>query len=117
MEKDLRAKANAIAKSIVPRPSVYAHEDEHTYLYNQLIWAIDFSYQILSEMNTDKEKATEKWTTELEKTKTNVTKRKIIKTCLSENFLSSPQKCSLTKQEEDEHRQLAILLGWIVPVK
>ena len=109
MDKALRFKANAIAKTIVPSPSMYSHEDEHTYLYNQLNWAINYSYQILSDLNTDKEKATEKWTTELEKTTVNVTARKVIKACLDENFLTSPQKSSLTKEEEVEYRHLAYM--------
>ena len=105
----LQAKANAIAKTIVPSPSVYSHEDEHTYLYNQLNWAINYAYQILSDLNTDKVKATEKWTAELEKTTTNVTARKVIKACLSDDFKTEAQKCSLTKDEEDECRYLAYL--------
>ena len=105
----LQCKANAIAKSIVPRPSLYSHEDEHTYLYNQLVWAIKYCYQILLELNKDKDKATEKWNTELDKTTTDVTACKIIKACLADNFTTTPQKCVLTQEDEAEYRHLVHL--------
>jgi hypothetical protein len=109
MDKVILIKANAIAKTFIPYPSIYSHEDEHTYLHNQLVWAVRYCYKILSELNMDKTKATEKWISELEKPDMDVTSRKIVKACLDENFKTKPQKCSLAKEEIETFQHLAHL--------
>ena len=109
MDKVILDKANVIAKTFIPYPSIYSHEDEHTYLHNKLVWAVRYCYKILSELNKDKTKATEKWTEELEKPDMDVTSRKIVKACLDENFKTEPQKCSLSNEQVETFQYLASL--------
>ncbi len=100
-------KATAISKTLVPYPSRWVHPDEYTYLIRQLEWAIAFTYEILKDIATNGETAKEKWNEEMKKPSTSVLKHQLIEACLDENFKTTPQKCSLTPEQESEYRSLA----------
>ena len=106
---EIQHKAKAIATSIIPRPSVYSHPDEWTYLENQLVWAIQYCHNILQELDKDKTFATDKWNAERKKSSTSLVAANLIQACLDETFTVTPQKSAISPDTMSELRYLAHL--------
>jgi hypothetical protein len=113
--KDIGAymdKATAISKTLIPYPSRWSHPDEQVYLYNQLDRAISYTFSILKDIKLNGETAKEKWTEKMNNPLTKLVEYQLIQACLDENFKTAPQKCSLTREQENEYGSLAYQDGY-----